>query len=128
MTISRFAHTSPLESLKKIPQISHEKSSVMTSNLRIEWIRYGGNFFAHLLPSATKLRQGNIFTSVCQEFCPWGRVCLRACWDTPPADGYCSERYASYWNAYLFFFCYPFNDISLQTSCISNTLAEEFQT
>ena len=25
-----------------------------------------------LLPSATKLRQGNIFTSVCQEFCPQG--------------------------------------------------------
>ena len=26
-----------------------------------------------LLPSAKKLRQGNIFTSVCQEFCPLGR-------------------------------------------------------
>ena len=25
-----------------------------------------------LLPPATKLRQGNIFTSVCQEFCPQG--------------------------------------------------------
>ena len=34
------------------------------------------------LPPAAKLGQGNIFTSVCQEFCPWGRgmhgrgVCL----------------------------------------------------
>ena len=28
------------------------------------------------LPSATKLWQGNIFTSVCQEFCPHGRGCL----------------------------------------------------
>ena len=25
-----------------------------------------------LLPPATKLGQGNIFTSLCQEFCPWG--------------------------------------------------------
>ena len=37
-----------------------------------------------LLPAATKLGQGNIFTSVCQEFCPRGGVCLSACWDTPP--------------------------------------------
>ena len=37
------------------------------------------------LPAATKLGQGNIFTSVCQEFCPRGEgVCLSACWDTPP--------------------------------------------
>ena len=26
-----------------------------------------------LLPPATKLGQGNIFSSVCQEFCPQGR-------------------------------------------------------
>ena len=32
-----------------------------------------------------KLGQGNIFTSVCQEFCPRGEgVCLSACWDIPP--------------------------------------------
>ena len=40
-----------------------------------------------ILLAATKLGQGNIFTSVCQEFCPWGEgVCLSACWDThtPP--------------------------------------------
>ena len=30
------------------------------------------------------LGQGNIFRSVCQEFCPQGRVCLSACWDIPP--------------------------------------------
>ena len=30
------------------------------------------------LPSATKLRQGNIFRSVCQEFCPQGG-CLPRC-------------------------------------------------
>ena len=41
-----------------------------------------------LLPAATKLGQGNIFTSVCQEFCPrGGGVCLSACWDTPPPPG-----------------------------------------
>ena len=36
------------------------------------------------------LGQGNIFRSVCQEFCPQGRVCLSACWDTiplPPGAG-----------------------------------------
>ena len=25
-----------------------------------------------ILPPATKLRQDNIFISMCQEFCPWG--------------------------------------------------------
>ena len=71
----------------------------------------------------TKLRKGNVFTSVCQDFCPRGRgVCIPACTgvdtpppcvdrrcilactgaDTPPpADYYCSGRYASYWNAFL---------------------------
>ena len=56
-----------------------------------------------------------------------GGVCLSACWDThtplgrhpkagtpywadiPPADGYCSGRYASYWNAFLLYNCnFPF--------------------
>ena len=38
----------------------------------------------HLLPAATKLGQGNIFTSVCQEFCLGG--CLPQCMlgYTPP--------------------------------------------
>ena len=60
----------------------------------------------------TKLRKGNVFTSVCQEFCPQegglpqymlgytpplgGRPPF-----PPPADGYSSGRYASYWNAFL---------------------------
>ena len=36
------------------------------------------------LPSATKMRQGNVFTPVCQSFCSQGEgVCLSACWDTP---------------------------------------------
>ena len=74
-----------------------------------------------LLPPATKLGQGNIFRSVCQEFCSrGGGVCLIACWettppgpeaDTPPgpeADTPRDQRqappgrYASYWNAILF--------------------------
>ena len=40
----------------------------------------------NLLPAATKLGQGNIFTSVCQEFCPQGG-CLPQCmlgYTTPP--------------------------------------------
>ena len=32
-----------------------------------------------LLRSVTKVWQGNVFTSVCQEFCPQGRIC-----QTPP--------------------------------------------
>ena len=67
------------------------------------------------LPSAN---EGNVFTSVCQEFCPrGGGVSARHIplgrhplagrhpagqADTPsPADGYCSGWYASYWNAFL---------------------------
>ena len=47
----------------------------------------------------TKLRKGNVFTSVFQEFCPWGCVhwgrhppCRHPPADTPPspADGYCN--------------------------------------
>ena len=33
------------------------------------------------------LGQGNIFISVCQEFCPQGGVCLSACLDTTPLPG-----------------------------------------
>ena len=34
-----------------------------------------------LLPAATKLGQGNIFTGICLST---GGVCLSACWDIPP--------------------------------------------
>ena len=40
------------------------------------------------------LGQGNIFTPVCSHGGAWWR---------PPPDGYCYGRYASYWNAFLFF-------------------------
>ena len=108
-----------------------------------------------LLPSAAKLRQGNVFTPVChsvQGVPAWG-ASQHALKPTPPgrhspgqtpparrnptlpstpmdghpiwqahplpgagtlpslgrppagrADGYCSGRYASYWNAFLFWF------------------------
>ena len=43
---------------------------------RLRWVNKCQSF----LPSATKLWQGNIFTSVCQEFCPRGGVwCLPQC-------------------------------------------------
>ena len=76
------------------------------------------------------LEQGNIFSSMCQEFCSQWGVCLSACWDTTPLDqvppldqappprsrhphppplcSACWEirstsgRYASYWNAILY--------------------------
>ena len=103
----------------------------------------------HLLPAATKLRQGNTFTRVCHSVYEGeGGTCLTTSWDThpthhilhtplgrctpqagtppgqvlppgryttprtgthpgqvlpPPADGYSCGRYASYWNAFLFF-------------------------
>ena len=61
-----------------------------------------------MLPSATKLWKGNVFTPVCQPFCSQGG-CLPQCMlgytlsrpGPPPADGHCSGRYASYWNAIL---------------------------
>ena len=71
------------------------------------------------LPPANKvLGQGNIFSSVCQGFCQRGGGCvcsrggglLPGRWPAPggggivertPLDGYCCERYASYWNAFL---------------------------
>ena len=76
----------------------------------------------HFYSPQTKLRKGNVFAPVCQSFCSQGGVCLSACkdfppsrhpWETPPpsrhptgrpplpADGHCSGRYASYWNAFL---------------------------
>ena len=64
----------------------------------------------HFYRPQTKLRKGNIFPSVCQEFYPRGVYPPGQThpWaDTPPpkADGYCSGRYASYWNAFLFVLC-----------------------
>ena len=38
-----------------------------------------------LLPPATKLGQGYVFTSVCDSV-HRGAVCLSACWDTPPGS------------------------------------------
>ena len=42
-----------------------------------------------LLPPATRLEQGNIFRSVCQEFCSRGGGCVYpiACWDTHTPPG-----------------------------------------
>ena len=43
--------------------------------------------FPILLPPATKLGQGYVFTRVCDSVHSWwGGVCLIACWDTPPRD------------------------------------------
>ena len=43
-------------------------------------------YLCHLLPAATKLGQGNVFTGVCDSV-NRGGVCLSACWDTPPEGG-----------------------------------------
>ena len=69
--------------------------------------------------SISALRKGNVFTSVCQEFCPLGgAVCMatgvhgrgvcmaEGCvWQGGVGSrryGHCSGQYASYWNAFLF--------------------------
>ena len=69
------------------------------------------------LPSAALLRQGNVFTPVCDSVHtpplgqtppkdrhppPLGRPPGRH--PTPQGDDHCSGRYASYWNAFLFVF------------------------
>ena len=41
------------------------------------------NIVSTFLPTSMKLRQGNIFTGICQSFCSQGRGCLA---DTPQAD------------------------------------------
>ena len=66
-----------------MPYIIRPNCAMKHDTITRKFSQYPNN----LLPAATKLGQGNIFTSVCQEFCPRGgeRFCLSACWDTPPS-------------------------------------------
>ena len=87
------------------------------SEIRVERVKLF--FLVFLIRPQTKLRKGNIFTNLCQEFCPqWGSVHPQGRHPpgrcplprqtppgrrhTPSQDGHCNGRYASYWNA---FFC-----------------------
>ena len=50
---------------------------------------------------------GLLLGGVCSQGGAWSQGeegCLipGSAWWTPPGDGYCCERYASYWNAFLF--------------------------
>ena len=121
-----------LQSPLILKSILLRNASARSESREFNWLTY------YRLP--TKLRKGNVFTSVCQEFCSRGEVYIPpgrhplgrnypsgqtlplgrhppaadTPWtDTPwthppgrhnppPADGYCSGRYAS-WNAFLFF-------------------------
>ena len=77
MTVMKFAFTQCEQTLK---------ASVLYYYPGVVVPRYVIFLF---LPAATKSGQGNIFTSVCQEFCPQGGeegVCLSACWDTHPPE------------------------------------------
>ena len=49
----------------------------------------------HFYRPQTKLRKGNVFTNVCQEFCPQGGCTPPGQTPPPPSDGHCSGRYAS---------------------------------
>ena len=48
-------------------------------------MRYLRSYEHFITARKRSLGQGNIFSSVCQEFYPRGGVCLSACWDTTPA-------------------------------------------
>ena len=56
---------------------------------------------------ATSLRKGNVFTSVCQEFCPrggrWWCTPRRQIppWTDTPLGRHCNGRHAFNWNAFL---------------------------
>ena len=47
------------------------------------------------------LRQGYVFIGVCDSVHGGGGVSQHALGHTPPPDGHCSGRYASYWNGFL---------------------------
>ena len=82
--------------------------------------RYASYWNAFLLPSANEVCEGYIFTRVCLSTggCPGpgpgGGVSQHALRQTPPADGYCCGRYASYWNVFLLeFFLKKLNEPSI---------------
>ena len=52
-------------------------ANVIDSKVRLQRVSTENEQF--LLP-ATKLRQGNVFTSVCQEFCPQWGACMAGGW------------------------------------------------
>ena len=62
--------------------------------------------------------------------CSWGGVGIPACTETEPPgrDDYCCGRYASYWNAFLFFLDFYFGIVFmieiLTMKCIQETYAE----
>ena len=64
--------TSPLDILKLVHYEVHMVS-----------MQAVGILLECFLPAATKLGQGNVFTSICLSTGGRG-VCLSACWDTPP--------------------------------------------
>ena len=87
----------------------HDTTAGITSGKVRKWLSFLRKIHKKqwLLPPATKLGQGNIFRSVCQEFCPQaGGGCA---WQGGMRGRYyeirsMSGRYASYWNAFLFYF------------------------
>ena len=106
-----FCNATPAEQLDCICELCASNIYLLLPKFNLKWE------FHFLLFTARKqsLGQGNIFRSVCQEFCSrGGGVCLSACWDTLPRASHhpprsaCWEirptngRYASYWNAILF--------------------------
>ena len=80
-----------------------------------------------LLPLATKLGQGNIFRSMCQEFCPQGGMHgrERVCHACPPPGRYyeiwsMSRWYVSYWNAFLFGIFFAKNCKKMKTNALQS--------
>ena len=100
-------------------QVCPPRPSAHLKGKSTEWYWFSQTLHNTRMPIFTarkrSLGQGNIFRSVCQEFCPHGggassRGCFllggggassRGAWWRPSQDGYCCGRYASYWNTFL---------------------------
>ena len=99
----------------------HVHGQIRPFSIQINFYLTGQNLSPLFYRPQTKLQKGNVFTSVCQELCPrrgGGKCTPPPPWantplgrhpppgQTPPADGYCSGRYTSYWNAFLLHFSF----------------------
>ena len=52
-----------------------------------------------------------------------GGVCVPACTEADPPDGYCCGQFASYWNAFLLLFTYAFIILTLFWETTLNLIA-----
>ena len=115
------------QSSTHIGTLPHRDPHPTTLNLlQIVWLTFNWNtFLCYYRPQRSC--EGLFYRRLSTR---GGGVCLSACWDTTPpqsrhppsrsrhpqeqthppthpGDGHCCGRYASYWNAFLFYWCLP---------------------